>query len=45
MLKGNSIMWNKCRWNIEKWIFTKLINLIFLMKNSRNLQAGESKVR
>ena len=29
MLKGNLIIWNKYRWNIEKWIFGKLISLTF----------------
>ena len=41
MLKGNLLIWNKQRWNIKKWIFGKLMNLIFQMKNLRNLQAGE----
>ena len=39
MFKGNLIMWSKYRWDIEKWIFGKLISLIFLMKKLRNLQA------
>ena len=29
MLKGNLIIWNKYRWNIEKWIFGKLISITF----------------
>ena len=29
MLKGNLVTWSKCRWNIEKWIFKKLMSLIF----------------
>ena len=29
MLKGNLIIWNKYRWNIQKWIFGKLISLTF----------------
>ena len=29
MLKGNLIIWNKYRWNIEKWILGKLISLTF----------------
>ena len=29
MLNGNLIIWNKYRWNIEKWIFGKLISLTF----------------
>ena len=29
MLKGNLIIWSKYRWNIEKWIFGKLISLTF----------------
>ena len=29
MLNGNLIIWNKYRWNIEKWIFGKLISLNF----------------
>ena len=30
MLKGNLILLSKYRWNIEKWIFGKLMSLIFL---------------
>ena len=29
MLKGNLIIWNKYRWNIQKWMFGKLISLTF----------------
>ena len=29
MLKGNLIIWDKYRWNIEKWRFRKLISLTF----------------
>ena len=29
MLKGNLIIWSKYRWNIEKWIFEKLISSTF----------------
>ena len=48
MLKGNLIRWSKYRWNIEKWIFGKLINLTFKvnqfkMKKLSNLQAGGVK--
>ena len=27
MLKRNLIIWSKYRWNIEEWIFGKLISL------------------
>ena len=43
MLKGNLIIWSKYRWNIEKWIFGKLISLIFQMKKLSNLQEGGVK--
>ena len=29
MLKGNLIIWSKYRWNIEKYIFEKLISSTF----------------
>ena len=29
MLKGNLKIWREYRWNIEKWIFGKLISLTF----------------
>ena len=45
MLKGNLIRWSKYRWNIEKWMFEKLITLTFYMEKLSNLQAGgESKL-
>ena len=44
MFKGNLIMWIKYRWDIEKWIFGKLISLIFLMKKLKNLQASGVKL-
>ena len=43
MLKARLIIWNKYRWNIEKWIFGKLISLIFQMKKFKILQAGGVK--
>ena len=43
MLKGNLTIWSKYRWNIEKWIFRKLIGLTFLMKKLNNLQAAGVK--
>ena len=27
MLKGNLTVWRKYRWNIERWIFRKLMRL------------------
>ena len=30
MLRRNLIIWSKYRWNIEKWIFGKLMGLGFL---------------
>ena len=27
MLKRNKIIWSNIRWNIEKWIFGKLMSL------------------
>ena len=36
MLKGNLITWSNYRWNIEKWVFRKLMSLTFLMKKLRN---------
>ena len=45
MLKENLIRSSKYRWNIEKWIFGKLITLTFYMKKLSNLQeGGESKL-
>ena len=29
MLKGNLTVWRKYRWNIERWIFRKLMRLNF----------------
>ena len=29
MLKENLIIWKNYRWDIEKWIFGKLMSLIF----------------
>ena len=43
MLKGNLIIWNKYRWNIEKLIFRKLISLTFKMKKLSNLQESGVK--
>ena len=43
MLKGNLIIWSKYRWNIEKWMFEKLISLTFQMKKLCNSQAGGVK--
>ena len=40
MLKEDLIVWSKCKWDDEKWIFGKLMRLIFKMKRLRNLQAG-----
>ena len=40
MLKVNLIIWNKYRWNIEKWI----ISLTFQMKKLSNLQADGVKI-
>ena len=31
-VNGNLIIWNKYRWNIEKWIMRKLMSLIFERK-------------
>ena len=43
MIKGNLIIPSKYRWNIEKWIFGKLISLTFKMKKLSDLQAGGAK--
>ena len=45
MLKGKLLMWSKQRWNIKKrkWVFKKLMSLVFQMKKLRNLQAGGVK--
>ena len=32
IVNGNLIIWNKYRWNIEKWIMRKLMSLIFERK-------------
>ena len=43
MLKGNLKIWKKQKWNIDKWLFEKIMSLTFQIKRLRNLQADGIK--